>query len=187
MKDSTKKIRTLSSVLKIVFLFAAFSLPIITAGAWITDGYPFLNPVIHWSIIPEITSAVIKPLAEMAASTKFVGFLISLIPVAFQTAALALLVKLFGLFERFEFFSQECVTCIRKLGFCLLIGQLVYPFYIALLTLALTINNAPGERNISVAFGTEQMNLVVIATIIILVSWIMNEGRKLQEEQAATI
>lgn len=187
MKDATLKIRTLSRILKIAFLFAAFSLPIITAGAWITDGYPFLKPIIEWTIVPEIAGPIIKPLSEMASSTKFIGFLISLIPVAFQTVALALLVRLFGLFERFEFFSQESVTCIRKLGFCLLIGQLVYPFYIALITLALTINNAPGERYISAAFGTEQMNLVVIATIIILISWVMNEGRKLQEEQAATI
>ncbi len=187
MKDSAKNIRLLSRILKCLFLSAAFALPIITAGAWISDGYSFLKPWVEWSIYPEISQATIKPLSEMAASTKLLGFLASLIPVAFQTVALALLAKLFGLYERLEFFSKESVTCIRKLGFCLLIGQLVYPFYLALLSLALTISNPPGQRMISAAFGTEQLNLVVIATIIILISWVMNEGRKLQEEQAATI
>ncbi|MBS3904511.1 MAG: DUF2975 domain-containing protein [Simkania sp.] len=187
MNYSPRKIRTLSRVLKLLFFITALALPVIVAGAWITNGYPFLKPLVYCSPFPEISGISIKPFTEIPAHTKLIGFLISLIPVAFQTTALLLLVRLFGLFERFEFFSQKSVICIQRLGWCLLIGQLVYPLYLGLLTLALTISNPPGERTISVAFGMEQLHLVIIATIIILVSWVMNEGRKLQDEQAATI
>ena len=190
MNDSATKIRRLSKILKIIFAIAACGAPVLTAGIWVSDGFPFLKPWFDMTQYPEMLRsgpALIKPYAELTATTKLLGFLISLIPTTFFTFAFFLLHRLFGLFEKLNFFSQESVLCIRKIGFCLLIGQLVFPFYIGLLSLALSFGNTPGSRFISLGFGTEQMTLTIVALIIILVSWIMNEGRKLQEEHAATV
>ncbi len=182
-----KKIETLSRILKVLFLGLACALPIVNAGGWITDGYMFLQPWIHWEVLPQLSEASIPAFGQLSVQAKLLGFLISLIPVGFKTAALLFLMKLFGLFEKREFFSKESVLYIRKLGFCLLFGQLVYPFYMGMMTLALTMNNPPGMRNITVGFEGEQASLTIVALIVILVSWIMNEGRKLQEESEATI
>lgn len=185
MKET--KITILSRVLKIVFFIAACLLPVIEAGYWITEGYPFLKPWIEWDIWPKINNLPIKPISEISPLIKFFGFLITLIPTAFNIGAFIFLAKLFSSFEKLQIFSEQSVKCLRKLGFCILLNQLVYPVYEALLSLNLTITNPPGQRMITVGFGTHQLNLLVIGACIILISWVMEEGRKLHEDQAGTI
>ncbi|HEY2811656.1 MAG TPA: DUF2975 domain-containing protein [Rhabdochlamydiaceae bacterium] len=187
MKHSTHKIQRLSRIFKIVFLICAFALPVIDAGFWITNGYPFLKPWMRWDPFYHFDNLPIKPLPEMDVLIKFFGFLISLLPASLNICAFILLAKLFHCYEQLEIFSRSTVLILRKLGICILLNQLLFPFYVAIFSLALTITNPPGFRNISVAFGPEQVNLLIIGSLIILVSWIMDEGRKLQEEQASTI
>jgi len=177
----------MSRVLKILFIIAAIGLPLLDAGFWITNGYPFLEPCIAWQAIPSIESAHIPPLARMDSTIKLLGFLISLIPTTFNSYAFLLLARLFAKFERMEFFSQSSVKCIHNIGFCLLLNQLIYPVYIGMMSLALTFTNPPGMRNISIAFGSPQLHLTVIALAILLVSWVMEEGRKIHDEHTATI
>ena len=38
-----------------------------------------------------------------------------------------------------------------------------------------------------VSFGLTQMGLLAIGLAILLVSWVMEEGRKIHDEQAATV
>ncbi len=187
MKTPKQKITSLSRLLKITFLIAACALPLLDAGFWITNGYPFLKPFFSWDIIPQFDNqAQITP-DQLSPLIKFLGFLLSLVPTSIYVIALAFLVKLFKHFENFEIFTEESVKCIRKLGFCILLNQLLYPVYIALYSLTLTITNPPGQRMIAVAFGGQQLSLLVIGCTIILISWIMEEGCKLKEDQAATI
>ncbi len=188
MKTTKQKIRTLSRILKIAFLIAACMLPILEAGFWMTDGYAKISPFLaSWKVIPQFGNEPAISPDQLSPMIKFLGFLVSLIPTGFNVLALAFLVKLFKHFEKFEIFSRKSVQCIRKLGFCLVINQAIYPLYCALFSLTLTINNPEGQRMIAVGFGAEQISLLLIGCTIILISWIMDEGRKLQEEQAATI
>jgi hypothetical protein len=55
------------------------------------------------------------------------------------------------------------------------------------MTLALTFNNPPGQRMISIGFSSTDFSEIVTALMIIVVAWIMDEGRKLKEEQALVI
>lgn len=181
-----KKIRGLSKVLRYVAVLALFLLPIGNAGYWITNGYPFLGNV-EWNMVPKITDVPIPALSDMSSEMKFFGFLVNLIPNAFAMLALFYLAKLFRLYEELEVFSAKSVKCIRHLGYVLLIGQLAHPIYYGLITLTVTIANPPGKRMISLALGTEEIKLMAIAAFVILISWIMDIGRKLQEEQEATV
>jgi len=76
---------------------------------------------------------------------------------------------------------------LKRAGWALVWGQLVEPVHEALLSLALTYNNAPGERLISVGFGSHQLTLLTIGLAVLLLSWILAEAAKMHEEQAATI
>jgi hypothetical protein len=182
-----RKIQRLSRVLKFIFLVAACSLPILNAGFWITNGYSFLKPWMNWDLIPKIDGAVIKPLEEMDNVIKLFAFLVSLIPTSINVFIFVLLAKLFRSFESLEIFSGQNVKYLRKIGGCIFLNQLLYPVYFGLLSLTLTISNPPGFRMISMAFGTQQVTLLIVGAMIMLISWIVEEGRILREEQAATI
>ncbi|NGX60159.1 MAG: hypothetical protein KR126chlam3_01325 [Chlamydiae bacterium] len=174
-----------SNILKWIFLVAAILLPVANAGFWITNGYPILEKFTDPNFIPKIPG--MKPLFELSAMTKFFGFLVSLLPTAIDMAALLLLAKLFAIFEKLDFFSQKSVQTIKKIGGCILLNQAFYPVYMAILSITLTWENPTGQRMLSIALGSKQIALFVVGLSILLVSYVMDEGRKLQEEQASTI
>lgn len=177
------RIRKYSRILKILFFIAAGALPLINAGFWVTGGYSFME----WNLIPDFPGMLVKPLAELAPIAKFFSFLVSMIPTAINGLALLSMARLFHHFEKLEIFCEASVKCIRKAGICLVLNQLTYPFYLALMSLALSYTNSPGQRFISVGFHLEQFSLLVIGLTVLLISYVMQEGTRLQEEQSATI
>lgn len=186
--SSSIKIKRVSRVLRYLTIVYLSLGPMSTAIYWISGGainYPLLN-IRLWpdGMFP---SEVMKSLSDLAVSTKILAFLVCLIPNVFSVLGLFYLARLFRLFEGLEFFSQNTVGALRKIGLYLLAGQLTFPFYTALLSVTLTFSNPPGHRIISVGFGVVEISWTALAIVLILASWIMDEGRKLQEEQAATI
>ncbi len=189
MTEAKQKIQRLSRLLKVAFFIAACSLPILTAGYWVSNGYPFLKPWMYWNEMPEISmqGVYIKPIMEMDGGVKFLAFLVSLIPTSISVVALLFLAKLFRSYEQLEIFSKTSVQCLRKIGYCVVLNQLIHPFYYALMSLTVTFSNPPGQRMVAVAVGPEQVKFLVVGASILLISWVMEEGRKLQEEQEATV
>jgi len=209
MKKS--KIKTASKILKIIFFICACSLPILEAGYWITNGYPFIPSGMRYESLSfsmpatsigvghsdapidselslTATPSMIKPLTELSNTTKFLGFLISLLPVSMTMFILYLVSKLFNAFEHLDFFSANTVKYLKRIGFLIITNQiLIHAVYCALITLVLTFSNPPGKRIIEISYGIGELNLLIVGIIIILASWIMDEGRKLQEEQEGTI
>jgi hypothetical protein len=51
----------------------------------------------------------------------------------------------------------------------------------------LTWKNGPGERILAMSFSSNNIVVILIACIVILISWIMAEGHKLQEEHEYTV
>jgi hypothetical protein len=96
--------------------------------------------------------------------------------------------KVFHLFEQLQFFTQKSVRTLRNIGLVLFINSIIHAtIYSGLMSLVLTISNPPGHRHIMISFGTDELTLIVISTILLLLSWIMKEGSKLQEEHEATV
>lgn len=124
---------------------------------------------------------------ELAANTKVVGFLIMLIPTLLELLVLYFLIRLFRLYEKQEIFSARNVRYIKYTGYALLVEQLVKPICIFLLGFILTSNNPPGMRYAMMTISGTNIEIILTAIIIILISWIMAEGRKLNEEQQLTI
>jgi hypothetical protein len=100
---------------------------------------------------------------------------------------LSMLIKLFSLYAKGEIFSLNNVRYIKNIGYALLIGQIVHPIYQGLMGLVLTWHNPPGHRFASVTFDQVNLGILLVALLVILISWIMAEGCKLQEEQKLVI
>jgi len=184
----SKKITRISRLLKWCAISICLGLPLFEAGYWITHGYPFLSPFVHFNDVmwgsggdDTIVWSKINDLQ------KFLGFLISMIPAAFSMAALWFLSQVFASFERVELFEKRNVQILKKAGLAIVYGQIAYPFYVAALSLAMTYRNQVGERTLSVAFGSDQFKILAIGLSILLISWVFEEAVKLREEQEATV
>ncbi|MBI9079390.1 MAG: DUF2975 domain-containing protein [Pseudodesulfovibrio sp.] len=95
--------------------------------------------------------------------------------------------RLFDLYARGVFFGKENVSCYRAIGYGLICQQLLFTVEEVLQTFFLTMHNLEGEKIISISFDDTNASLLVVGLMIILISRIMDEGRKIQEEQSLTV
>ena len=180
-----RKIQRVSRFFKWVFQIIFCILPITYIIFWINAPAPVFSTYgFILSFIPQGTMIVSTVLPT---DTKLLAFVIGLIPLAVHLFILYFLVRLFRSFEKSEIFSKRNVGHIKWIGYTILIGQLLQPLYQALMSAALTWHNLPGTRVIEISFTGTNVGLVLTALLIILISWIMAEGQKLQEEQEYTV
>ena len=180
-----ERICRISKILRIIFISAVIAIPLGQAFMWIslpaTDG-PGLNCAYHF-----MTSANLDPSTPVPASIRLLGFMITMLTGCLHMAAFFTLFLLFGLYTRAEIFTAQAVGHIRRIGYILLAVQAVGPLRDALLSYVLPMHNPIGQRTISVGFSSTDLNAIIIAVLVIVVSWIMNEGRKIKEEEALVI
>ena len=138
------------------------------------------------SMIPE--GYLSKILAQhFSATIKLEGFLVNMIPTGIEIIILILLIRLFRQFELGNIFTEKNVNYIRKIGYAILIGQLLLPVYQSLIGIIVTWSNGPTHRMFAITFGTDNIKIIIGALIVILISWIMAESYKLHEEQQLTV
>ena len=181
-----KKIVRISRILKWSALLICLCLPLQEAGYWITSGYRFLEPMFTAASLPVFGE---RPITwdHLSELQKFLGFLINMLPLSFFMIALSCLSKLFFAFEKLELFEKKNVQILKRAGWALVWGQIIFPLYTAFLSLALTYRNPIGERNLSVSWGAHQFVILAIGLSILLISWVFEEAVKLREEQEATV
>lgn len=98
------------------------------------------------------------------------------------------LIQLFKHYENGEIFSIKNIRYIKDIAITILYGQLlINPLYQAMISAVLTWHNPVGERTALIMFSSTNIGLLLGAILIILVSWIMQEGHQLQKEQQYTV
>jgi hypothetical protein len=111
------------------------------------------------------------------------------------------LARLFRLYERGRIFAVETIGCIKTLGLVCIIGWLVgsacqllskasqhSPAALPVNAKVISVRHFIFTGFFSFDFGTGiNFGPFLIGVIIVLIAWIMDEGRKIQEEQALTV
>lgn len=183
------KIKSVSLFFRVVFQGLFVLIPLVFAIGWSIAPDPLISPghIFSMNVIPREYNGRIFHV--LTSSEKFLGFIFNCIPMAVYLFILYSLIKLFRLYEQGEIFSLKNVKNIRNVGYGLLIGQLIYPFYSVIMGLVLTLGNPKGQHLRYIAITLDQTNIGILLTglLVILISWIMAEGCKLQEEQQLTI
>jgi cellulose synthase/poly-beta-1,6-N-acetylglucosamine synthase-like glycosyltransferase len=173
-----QRIQRLSCALRLALTAIFLSIPVLSILYW-------------WNLnnLPEslVGQLPVVPRQELSGTTRFFGFLASLIPLAVKMAGLYVLIKLFRLYENAEIFSSHNVACFRNLGRILMLWVISQLIYIPLISLVITYNNPPGERAIAVSLGSTDLTALIVGVILLVVSWVMDEGRKLEDEQRLTV
>jgi hypothetical protein len=179
------KIKHVSFFFRIFFQTVFIITPIALIITWIKIPEPLL--LLNGIKISMIQTDEYPILHILTLNTRFLGFLLSLIPTSVELVILYFLIRLFRLYESGIVFTMANVLYIRNIAYALLIGQLIHPIYEGLMGLILTWGNPPGHRFASVSFSEANIGIILMAFFVILISWIMAEGSQLAEEQKLTI
>lgn len=125
---------------------------------------------------------------QWTALTQGLAFLGSLVESFPLLMGLYLVQKIFLKYRQGSIFTVENAKHYRSLGFLFFVHAfLAKPLGFALLILGVTLNQPPGERVLSLSFGTGNMNSIILGLLVIVISWVMQEGSRLEEEQRLVV
>ncbi|WP_020590964.1 DUF2975 domain-containing protein [Kiloniella laminariae] len=124
---------------------------------------------------------------ELTALPLLLAFVASLLPLSVTLYGLFILRKLFGLYEQGIIFAEENVRCFQKLGYCFIASVAAGFLFTPLASVALTFNNLPGQRELVLDLRSDDLLALIVGGIILLISWVMEEGQKLEDEQRHTV
>ncbi len=174
-----QRIKKMSKRLRRVFQVCLFILPPFPVFYWFS--YNHLPQVMHENIFPS------GPLAWMPMNSRLIALAGDIPAIVVLTLALISLKRLFTLYEKGIYFQAENVALFRKLSRLAIWSVLADVFEKTVLELARTINFPPGHRILSIGFSSDHLKLLIVATIIMLISMVVEEGRKIQDEMQLTV
>jgi len=131
---------------------------------------------------------IVVDFGALEPSIQLAGCAIQLLSAIATIMGFYYLSQLFTLYSKNIIFSLQNMLLIRKIGYTF-VAQVLVSIMITqpVLSFVLTKDAIPGQRFISSGIGSDEISNLLIAGIVILISWIMAEGRKLADEQALTI
>ena len=163
-----------------------FLLPVGIVYFWLTiqTQYSYLSTMGLVQFELDINQLTKTPLSMQ---TRLISISVSLFYSMILMRALMLLITLFNSYKNGDIFTRENTQVYKKLGFSVFYWIMGGVFYHALMTLVLSFNNPPGQRMFAVSFtGVDFLGLCV-GFLIIMISWVMQEGYKIRDENIHTI
>ncbi len=177
--ENMVRIQRLSMRLGLVFNLGIYVLPVLTILYWLNYN---AMPLFMRNDIGYVEAA-----ADLLLNSRCLALLGSVPLVVVAVRALINLRQLFFLYETGVYFQGENVRRFRMLGrlaFWEIAADMVYK---SVLSVALTLNNPPGERLLSITFSSDYVKLLVVAIIINLIGMVMDEARKNHDELEMTV
>ena len=181
--ESQSKIKRISSRLYLVFLTLLILVPAFTIGFWL-----FYNDIPQTLISVSTGLSSDLPVPPILDGTqRMLGFLVSLLPLAAKVFAMVTLMRLLKLYRAGQIFSAAHVRHFKRLGHILVFYGVAGILETSALGLVMTMNNPPGQRMLTFGVSSDDVTLFVIAAIVLMLAWVMDEGRQQAEEQALTV
>lgn len=151
--------------------------------------------ILYWTFINDLPATLIvvdtasRPLIghRLPPGLQLLGFCASLFPLSALVYGLMNIRKLFSFYRTGVIFSFEHVVVFRKISKALILWVFLSILYESAKSVLFSIGNPPGQRCISVGFGSPEITTLVVAGMVFLIAWVMDEGRLLAEEQRLTV
>ncbi|MCX7344061.1 MAG: DUF2975 domain-containing protein [Proteobacteria bacterium] len=187
-----EKIQKLSCTLKKIFQILAIASPILICLQWLLIDWQPVKTLVQMSMIlkPVITPEGLVNFAEIAMSStsKLVALFGNLLGATPYILGYILLHKLFSNYQHGQIFNKSNPAIFQKLGRLILInGILIIPLKEGLMVVAATLNSPPGHRYLTLSFGTPNLEATLCGLLVIVISWVMQEGQAIQEENQLTV
>lgn len=177
--DNRKRIQQASRRLRYTMAVLIGLVPVIDGAVWLSMN--ILPRGFHDTMLPGYVSL------PLPLSARLLAFVVTMIPAGVAMAGIYYLMRLFQLYEQGDIFKPTNVRCFRKLSRVLLLWFAAGIVHRPLLSIALTLHNPPGHRMLTIGFGSPDVTALLLGLILAVIAWVMEEGRKLQEEQDLTV
>lgn len=187
-----EKIQKLSGTLKTTFKILAVITPIFICLQWLLIDWQPVKVLVQMSLLlkPITTPDGLVNLGniELSLTTKILALLGNLLTAFPYIFGYILLHKLFLNYQKGKIFISDNITIYKKLGRLSFIhGILCIPLSETIMVLVATSVNPPGHRCLQIGFGTPSLEAILCGLLIIVISWVMQQGHALQEENQLTI
>jgi hypothetical protein len=175
--EGIERIKKASRRLRGMCLILFWFTPVAVALGWIFIEYIPLSQL----------NLPIPPNPDHPMIVRFWGFLISMLPAGVAMYALWKLRRLFGLYALGMIFEAGNVECYRALGRAAVYWVIAQFISIPLHGIALSWFNPPGQRLLVLSMDSEMLAGLFIGAATLTIAWVMDEGRKINEEQALIV
>jgi hypothetical protein len=173
-----EKILKTSKAFSLVFIALMFIFPTLIIALWCK----FLPESFSYKYIPLDINLNTVPL-ELRIS----AMLLSMIPTGIIVFCFYYLHQLFKLYANKQFFEHNNIRLIKMIGMTLVLNTFSWLIVQPCLTYILRLNLQPENRVMTITIDSADISNLIIGGILILVSWIMNEARKNEEELALIV
>jgi len=173
------RIQRVSSIMRSLCLVLALLAPSAVALIWLRfDSFA--------TMIVGINQLPFRP-QDIDASTRLMGFIIHMIPGGVAVYALLQGRRLFGLYSEGKIFTLENTRRLSNIARALIVYTLAMPLMRTALSVLLTLHKPLGERHLVISISSDDIGLLFIGTGLLVITWIMDEGRKLAEDNAQIV
>jgi Protein of unknown function (DUF2975) len=150
---------------------------------------------IYWSLINHIPATLITvnaaslPLSPntLPIYLQLMGFIASLLPSSALLYGLVNVRRLFAFYKKGVIFSLKHVGIFKNISKALLLWVLFSMLYESAKSVLFSLGNPPGSRVLELSFSSVELGTLIIGGFAYVVSWVMDEGRILAEENNLTI
>lgn len=173
MNKQVERIAQISARLRLVCTLLMAALPIIIALCWaFMESLPFVNARLPVPVDQDL------PL-----TARWLGYVASMLPGGVAIYALSHLRRLFGLYAHGIIFQAANVQCYRRLGWSLFAWAGASFLFNTLAGFILTFHWMPGTRLLVITLDSQDLLAVFMGLVVLTVAWVMDQGRRLSEEQ----
>ena len=124
---------------------------------------------------------------ELSIKLQLIGFIVSFLPLSALLYLIINIRRLFSFYKEGVIFSFEHVDIFKKTSKALIGWVLLSILYESAKSILFSIGNPPGQGIVNVEFSSQEITTLVIAGIVFVIAWVMDEGRILTEEQHLTV
>ncbi len=158
--------------------------------AGLTIVVPLLN-LVYWlsfNHLPKelLTGLPVTPNQDLPPLFLILALLVSMIPICVAMYGFRLLTNLFLLYENGHVFTSENVHLFRKLGYMVIAWVIASFLFTGLISLVVThgLSHLP---TLALEISLSDLLGIVMGAIVVLISKVMDEGRRLEDQQMYTV
>jgi len=179
--DNLSKIKTLSRIFHLLLTVLVVALP--------------AYYILYWTLINELPETLITintlspPLTPnyLPLKLRAIGFLTSLLPLSTLVIGLVNIRRLFSFYKEGIIFSYPHVAVFKKTAKALISWVVLSMIYESAKSILFSLGNPPGNRVIQFGFGSAEITTLLVGGIAFVISWVMDIGRSINEENELTV
>jgi len=180
--DRLELIKKRGGRFKYLFIFLFIITPVIPLLMWM-----FYNSLPEILKLQMVRNHLVPGTFILALDQRLLASMAGLALSFISMAGLYYLFRLFSLYEKGIIFSRENVNCYRKLGYIIVISVIAGIVHNSAMSVILSLHNPPGEGIITVSLSSSEIGVGIIGMVVVLISWVMDAGRELSEDQEFTV